>query len=253
MSRPADGLRDVEKKYETRAGLDPLRSVLDAGDPDNLKNEFVDFLERRSLARALGAGRYSRALDLGCGVGRFFGLLATRCDRVVGLDATQALLKLAASRIPSPSFSLARGSALEIPLRDASISLVLSVGVLIHAVEPQDLERVAREVARVLQPGGLFVALEHMAPESTVKREGIVYRSVADFGRPFVDAGLRIESSVAVRKVPSRIVHWVRTRRLPRALWSVGAALEARLATRGRAAPDYRDHLFVMRRSAGTI
>ena len=242
---------EVERKYEARAGLDPLRAVLDAGDPDNRKNEFVNYLEQRLLARVLGFGRESVAVDLGCGVGRFFGLLAARSDRVVGVDATQALLRAAKER-PLPAFvSLARGTATSIPLRDGAASVVLCVGVLIHAVEDEALARVASEVARVLRPGGRFVAIEHISPGASERREDIVYRSLGDFRRPFVDAGLRVVSERPVRKVPSRVIHWVRTGRLPRFLWGLGALLEPRLATMGREPPAYRDHLFVMERPRG--
>ena len=251
MSAPADGLEEIREKYEARAGLDPLRAVLDAGDPDNRKNAFVDLLERRVLARAVGPGPHPVALDLGCGVGRFFGLLAPRCGRILGLDATGALLRAAGPAAAASGAARVQGAAGAIPMRDGSASLVLSCGVLIHCPEGA-LDGVAREVRRVLRPGGRFVALEHMAPgPASEAREGILYRSPAEFRRPFLEAGLSLRSEAAVRKVPSRVVHWVRTGRLPRALWGLGAFLEPRLALRGREPPSYRDHLFVWERPDG--
>jgi len=251
--RPGD-LRSVEAKYEARAALDPLRAVLDAGDPDNRKNAFVDYLERRCLARALGGARLPVVVDLGCGVGRFFPLLAPRCHRLLGIDVTEALLRVARTAGAGGAAGLIRGSATGIPLRDGTADLVLCCNVLIHVVEEDGLASVASEVRRILRPGGRFVAIEHISPSAvSERREGIVYRSRSDFRGAFTLAGLSILEDRPVRKVPSRVIHWVRLGRLPRPLWAFGAALESLLAPRGSEAPSYRDHLFVMERSRSAV
>jgi SAM-dependent methyltransferase len=242
----------VEAKYEARASLDPLRAVLDAGDPDNRKNAFVDFLEKRALEGVLGRRRIGTAVDLGCGVGRFFPLLSSRAGAVVGVDATEALLRAVPRGGEAGRARLVRGSAVAIPLRDASADLVFCSSVLIHVTDERDLASVAAEVRRVLRPGGRFVAIEHITPRpGSERREGIVYRSLSALEDAFLRERFTVLRDRPIRKVPSRVVHWVRHGRLPRALWPIGALLESALALRGREPPSYRDHLFVMERSAG--
>jgi len=58
-----------------------------------------------------------------------------------------------------------RGTAENLPLADASIDAVVSTLVLCSV---RDLERVLREIVRVLKPGGEFVFIEHVAaPDGT--------------------------------------------------------------------------------------
>jgi len=235
--------------YRRRASLDPLRAVLDEGDERGIKNAYIDRVERHHVQRALGQKQLAVAVDLGCGVGRLTPLLAARARTVIALDASQALL-LAARRHGLPTNArLVRGDLGGIPLRDASADLVFTSNVLIHATEGADLARAAAEITRVLRPGGRAILLEHLAPGGeTLRREGIVYRARSDLVSAFVNAGLRLGSEAAIRKSPSRLLHWAIKGSLPRWLWGLAARLEPRLAYRGAVGPVYRDHIVVLTR-----
>ena len=235
--------------YGRRACLDPLRAVLDEGDERGVKNAWVDFLERRALRRTLAGTRCRVVVDLGCGVGRLTDLLAEGGARVVALDASAELLAAARRLGLPPRASPLRADLRSLPLRDACADLVATSNVLIHMVEDRDLRAAAREVARVLRPGGRALLLEHLSPVGgTARREGIVFRSLEDLAGAFGAEGLRLREAPAVRKSPSRVLHWVLAGRVPRALWGAAAALESFLALRGRVPPDYRDHLLILER-----
>ncbi len=107
----------------------------------------------RLVRSELAAQARPRLLDLGCGRG---GVLEQLTDvegqRPVGLDPDFA--SLAAHRLPGLARVAAPSDAL--PLRAGSMDLVISAWVLEHLVAP---ETTFREVARVLRPGGAFVAL----------------------------------------------------------------------------------------------
>jgi len=97
-------------------------------------------------------------VDLGCGRGEDLALLAERhaaAARLVGLDASAAGLAAAAAAVADPRISL-RQSALDgrLPLDDASVDLVYSHN-LVECLP--DADAFAREVARVLRPGGQAV------------------------------------------------------------------------------------------------
>ena len=96
----------------------------------------------RGAAELLGPGR---VLDLGCGIGHSYELLAPR--ETVGLDLDpQALAGQARETVAA--------DMRELPFDAGSFASVLSV----HSIEHvPDAERVAAEVVRVLEPGGVAV------------------------------------------------------------------------------------------------
>lgn len=102
------------------------------------------------VAHELGHAR--RVLDIGCGEGQVARHLADHGVHVVGLDPTPSQLRLAQERGGGPRYARARADAL--PCRDASFDAVL----VCLALEHVDRFDVAiSEVARVLEPGGVFV------------------------------------------------------------------------------------------------
>jgi len=103
------------------------------------------------LGRA-SALRFERALDVGCGEGRFCRMLKARDIRVVGIDPTEELLTQARKRDPSGEYQLARAEALPFP--DESFDLVVSYLTLIDIA---DFRAALKEMARVLKPQGTLL------------------------------------------------------------------------------------------------
>ena len=103
-----------------------------------------------------------RLVDVGCGTGLFFGELHKRFPKaeMVGVDLAQPMLARAARRTPGwkrllrlPHPRLVCGDAERLPLASGSAQLVFSN----LALQWCDAGRVFAEVARVLEPGGLFM------------------------------------------------------------------------------------------------
>jgi ubiquinone/menaquinone biosynthesis C-methylase UbiE len=93
-------------------------------------------------------------LDHGCGTGIFGALLKKRGAKVIGLDISRPLLKVAATRIRA-----VQGDAHKLPFKDGRFDFVLSLMVLHILTKP---ERAIREIRRVLKPGGvLLLAIVH--------------------------------------------------------------------------------------------
>lgn len=101
------------------------------------------------------AGR--RCLDVGCGSGRWSRWLAARGALVTGIDPTWEML--AAARVSSPGLDLRRMSATAIELPAESFDLVLAVTVIQHLL-PDEQELAARQMCRVLRPGGRLFVLD---------------------------------------------------------------------------------------------
>jgi SAM-dependent methyltransferase len=94
-----------------------------------------------------------RALDLGCGEGRFCRMLAERGARCTGIDLIPEMARTARERDPNPN-DYALSDAARLPFRDASFDLAVSYVTLIDI---QDFRGAIAECARVLKPGGAFV------------------------------------------------------------------------------------------------
>jgi len=134
-------------------------------------------------------------LDYGCGNGENSLPLASRGARLVGLDVSEDLLALARQRLAlhglADRATFVAGSAHDLPLPDCSVDAVMGIAILHHL----DLALAAREVHRVLRPGGVAVFKEPVRNSRLLKtiRGMIPYRSdeVSDYERPLTDEELR--------------------------------------------------------------
>jgi SAM-dependent methyltransferase len=109
------------------------------------------------LARALGLGGDSRVLDLAAGTGKLTRALAPVTGHVVAVEPSPAMR--AALRAGAPGVSAIGGTAEAIPLPADAVDAVF-VGEAFHWF---DTERAAREIARVLAPGGGLAMLWNRA------------------------------------------------------------------------------------------
>lgn len=97
-------------------------------------------------------------LDLGCGSGRHVAHLARQGFSVAGLDGAPAGLTLAERRLRASGLAadLRLGDIYApLPYSDAQFDAVIAVQVIHHATRDR-IEALAREVVRVLRPGGLL-------------------------------------------------------------------------------------------------
>ncbi len=98
-----------------------------------------------------------RTLEVGCGEGRVCRDLAARGHRVVGLDASPTLVRLAREEDPEGEYVL--GDAAVLPFDDGAFDLVVAFNSL---MDVQDMPRAVSEAGRVLEPGGhLCVCVTH--------------------------------------------------------------------------------------------
>lgn len=93
----------------------------------------------------------ARILDLGCGPGRDAAFLREAGYRVVGLDATAAMLRLAARS----GADLIRADSRALPLADGALDGVWASASLLH-LRRAELMIALADVRRALRPGGAF-------------------------------------------------------------------------------------------------
>ncbi|NQT18260.1 MAG: class I SAM-dependent methyltransferase [Planctomycetes bacterium] len=94
-------------------------------------------------------------LDLGCGTGRFTPLLADAFGaRVIGVEPADKMRSVAQEKSRHPNVQYLKGTAERIPAQDRSFD-VGWVSMVVHHVS--DLDACARELHRVVRPGGLVL------------------------------------------------------------------------------------------------
>jgi ubiquinone/menaquinone biosynthesis C-methylase UbiE len=102
--------------------------------------------------------------DIACGPGSFLGQVRKAFPRLpaLAIDLSEAYLREAKrnlGRRPRLQPIVAKAEAL--PLADASLSLATCI-FLFHELPPEIRTQVAREIARVMRPGGLFILVDSL-------------------------------------------------------------------------------------------
>lgn len=136
-----------------------------------------------------------RIVDFGCGSGANTVLLANRGAHVWGVDISEDLIRLAQRRMQvsgrADGAQFIVGSAHDLPFPDDSIDIVFGIAILHHL----DLPLVAREVHRVLRPGGRAIFQEPVRNSRVIRflRSIVPYRApdISPFERPLTDQELR--------------------------------------------------------------
>ena len=144
-----------------------------------------------------------RALDVGCGEGRFCRILRQEGFDPVGLDPTVALLEAARARDPRGLYVEGRGEALDFP--DASFGLVVSC---LSLIDIEHADRAIAEMARVLRPGG-HLLIANLTSFSTAANPN-PWRPLADGTEGWVIDHYMDERSYWIGWGQLRVLNWHR-------------------------------------------
>lgn len=140
-------------------------------------------------------------LELGCGAGEDAADLASVGFRVVAFDVSRTMIAAAAENAPAASLFVADLLA-PLPVRAAAVPVVVS-SLSIHYFPWKETVAIAREVRRVLRPGGVFAFRVNATDDTNFGAgEGVVIepnyynvppdgRNNRPFKRFFDDAAIR--------------------------------------------------------------
>jgi ubiquinone/menaquinone biosynthesis C-methylase UbiE len=142
---PADGWYDVPER-SVAEGYPEWAPAYDHPDNPILQ------LESPFMAALFAELEPGDALDAACGTGRQAAVLAELGHRVVAVDATEAMLEVARTRVPGAELRL--GSLTDLPLEDGAVDLAVCSLALTHLADPAPA---VAELARVVRPGGRIV------------------------------------------------------------------------------------------------
>jgi 2-polyprenyl-3-methyl-5-hydroxy-6-metoxy-1,4-benzoquinol methylase len=224
-------MNDAAQYWDERARRfaaegDGLAAVCSYGMP-SFYNRSIELCQERALrnwlrpAAGVAAGPRPRALDVGCGVGRWSLRLADRGYAVTGIDVSPYMIERARGRAHAAradcSFAVADLRSLDLGLK---FDLILCVTVLQHLREPEEARDALGRLATHLAPGGALVALE-AAPSTICHRcdtPVFTARSFDWYLDAIEGAGLTLESIGGVDPMPCKTWLLPHYRSLPRAL-----------------------------------
>ncbi len=123
--------------------------IADMGERGDFGRRYV--LDPVMLPLAVARGP-KKALDVGCGEGRFCRMLREHNIDVTGVDPTPRLI--AAARARDPNGAYLEGTAERLPFDDHSFDLVVAY---LSLIDIPDIDAAIPEMARVLAPNGALL------------------------------------------------------------------------------------------------
>jgi ubiquinone/menaquinone biosynthesis C-methylase UbiE len=144
-------------------------------------NELVHHLDSSVFAPFLGTGRVM--LEIGAGGGRFTEVLLPKCERLIAVDTSAAMLKLLRQRFAGTDrieYMHADGKGLS-GVGDGSVDAVFSYGVFVH-IQHWDIFNYLVETKRVLRPGGKAI-IHHSNTFTPLGWNKFVYDLPTQLGR----------------------------------------------------------------------
>jgi ubiquinone/menaquinone biosynthesis C-methylase UbiE len=159
--------------------------------------------QRLQTLNALALNMGERVVDVGCGTGFLINEMAAMVGSsgsLTGIDFSQDMLDVAVQRCESlPQVKLRQGSAVDLPLDDASFDAATCTQTLLYV---PDVDQSIAELARVLKVGGRLAIVEtdwngaivnNADPEMTQK----IFQS---FQKPVPNPNLPVKLSPMLRK-----------------------------------------------------
>ena len=246
---------DTRKLYDELGRYGPY-STLAPNNRGGAKSRYVAAVFDAALLPLFAREtRPVRLLDFGCGTGIFTVQVQRYADPVVGIDISQGMLHVARDlakqhNCPIP---LVQYDGLRIPFAEAAFNRIVARGSLCH-VPDSCIVDVLAELARVLEPQGMFYLLEQVSesprwqrhPASPLQKR----RGVDELIGLFTDAGFELESARTVRQPRFPWIYLIWFRLIPSRFIPPLARMEVlwnrylcRLKTN-----RWQDDLFVFRR-----
>lgn len=136
-------------------------------------------------------------VDIACGTGKFLGAAAKAFPRLnmTGIDLSETYLNEAAkhlARRAKTNLVLANGEHL--PFADNSVDVVSSI-FLFHELPPKVRKIMAREIKRVLKPGGIYIHLDSLQMGDAPAYDGLLDAFPHYFHEPYHASYVRADLS----------------------------------------------------------
>jgi SAM-dependent methyltransferase len=147
--------RPTATRHVSGSHFDSIASVYD----DSLPAHVVEHYLRKRTRFVLDHCPRGKGLDVGCGTGALASRLADAGYEMAGVDPSDGMLGILRER--APAVRAERASGTDLPFADNSFDLVLSVAVMHHIADPEDVRRTLAEMVRVARHSGRILVWDH--------------------------------------------------------------------------------------------
>jgi len=151
------------RSARTRDAAHFARLYAASSDPWGFRTSGYERDKYAETLAALPAHRFRSALEVGCSIGELTRRLAPRCDRLLGLDLSDAALREAAAACAGLAGVAFRQATVPADWPDGPFDLVVLSEVLYFLV-PDDLAVLARRCLDSLDPGGIVLLVDWTGP-----------------------------------------------------------------------------------------
>lgn len=158
--------------------------VLFTGAADVMRRCVLGELARQMKGRDQ---RKTQLLDLACGTGRFLSMVMDAYPRLkaTGLDLSPSYAAKSRKAVSAwKQVEIVEGQAEAMPFEDASQDLIVSI-YLFHELPPRVRPLVAKEINRVLKPGGKFIFADSLQFGDTPELDGLLEYFPEGFHEPY--------------------------------------------------------------------
>ncbi|WP_428027542.1 ArsR/SmtB family transcription factor [Altererythrobacter sp.] len=199
---------ETAENYFTRhaSDWDELRRL---HSPDNLVED--------ALSEALGDAPIGQMLDIGTGTGRMAELFAPEAERIVALDKSLEMLKVARAKLqhlPADQVELVQGDFTDLPFGADQFDTVLLHQVLHFALTPANA---LAEAGRVIRPGGRIAIVDFAAHDREELRERHAHARLGfsdrQISQMLKDAGFAPRTPIALEGSELVVKIWIGQRR----------------------------------------
>lgn len=189
-----------------------------ADDWDELRRlHSPDRMVEDALAQALGDAPLGQLLDIGTGTGRMAELFAGQAERIVALDKSLDMLRLARAKLqhlPTDQVELVQGDFTQLPFAAHQFDTVLLHQVLHFAQNPA---QALAEASRVTRPAGRIAIVDFAAHDHEELRERHAHARLGFSDRQIKallrDAGFAARTPVALDGGELVVKIWIGQRR----------------------------------------
>ena len=112
----------------------------------------------------------TQILDLCCGSGQVTRFLVNFSENVTGLDASPLSIQRAQKNVPNATYI--KAFAENMPFADSLFDVVHTSAAL-HEMQSEQLQKIIKEVYRVLKPGGVFTLVDFHSPTNPIFWPGL--------------------------------------------------------------------------------
>jgi SAM-dependent methyltransferase len=204
--RPAIYWEDRARRFAADGA--GLAAVCAYGMPE-FYNRAIDWEQRLALDPWLKVQPGVRVLEVGCGIGRWSRLLASRGAQVLGVDLSPTMIAQARQRAAQDQvhgrcrFSV--GDAAHLHL-DERFDMVLGVTVLQHILDSAECRAALSAMAAHLAPGGRIILLEAAptAAQNSCDSSVFTARHRNDYLDMIASCGLNVRTLTGVDPAPFR-------------------------------------------------